>query len=307
MPDDAEPASSPAATPEPRKPRRRLLRKRVILLALVGVYAIYLAVAFAVQETFVFPRFWTASVEQQPTLPTGVESLWFEPEPGVRVEAWLFLPSAASAAAPVDLVVYTHGNAETIDDKTDVIQLYRTLGFACLMPEYRGYGRSTGTPTQTDLTTDIVAMIHAVRERPEIGDGLAYHGRSIGGGIAASVARELPPDRLLLESTFTSMRSMLGRYLVPSFLARNRMETNDLLQSLDIPLLLIHGDSDIIVPYKHAKRNIEASQNNPACAPLVTIEGAGHNDIDVLSTQYLEAARAHYGITQSSDAPPSGR
>jgi len=271
------PTDSTAKQEKVKDPKRRPAAiGRRLLFIILAMYVLYLGVALVMQETLYFPRYMTGPAPAQPDLPRGVESIWIEPESGVRVEAWLGIPERASADEPAPLVVFTHGNGELIDHNTLIVDHYLALGFAILMPEYRGYGRSTGKPNQRDITSDVLAFMDLAMENERVADRpVVYHGRSIGGGILGSVAAVRPPDAMVIESSFTSLRAMMGRYLVPPFIARNHMDTNSVIAELDIPILIIHGDHDFVIPVSHAHRNAATARD----AELIIIDGFGHNDI----------------------------
>ncbi|MGP1345836.1 MAG: alpha/beta hydrolase [Phycisphaerales bacterium] len=258
--------------------RSPLARARRIVIVLFVLYAVYLLVAVAMQETFYFPRYMVGPVDEAARPPARVESIWIEPEPGVRVEAWLGIPASEDGERARALVVFTHGNGEVIDHNASLMDHYLRHGVAVLMPEYRDYGRSTGRPSQAAITQDVLRFIDLALEREALsGVPVVYHGRSIGGGIAGSVGAERPPDGMIIESSFTSLRSMMGRYLVPRWIARNHMDTGALIRTLDVPMLFVHGDADGVIPVSHAHANAAAAIDGE----LVIIAGAGHNDIFV--------------------------
>lgn len=294
-----------AATPSPTQPakaRRAPARiiTRLLILAIV-LYLIYLIVAAFMQETFYFPRYLTRSTLTESTYPANAQSIWIEPSPGIRVEAILSIPATATAEAPAPLVVFTHGNAELIDDNLAIVGFYQSLGYAVLMPEYRGYGRSAGSPTQHNITNDVIAFIEQAAQYDEIAQSpIIYHGRSIGGGIAGSVAAQRPPDALIIESSFTSLRAMMGQYGVPAFIARNHMDTNATITNLDIPILIIHGDNDTLIPVKHAHHNA-ATAKDPT---LVIIEGCGHNDIFPTDPRFQNACKGFLARVQAKHTEP---
>lgn len=284
-----KPTDVTAQQGKPQDPKRRPAAiGRRLLFIIIALYALYLGVALTMQETLYFPRYMTGTAPAQPELPRGVESLWIEPEPGVRVEAWLGIPERATAEEPAPLVIFAHGNGELIDHNALIIEHYLALGFAVLTPEYRGYGRSTGDPNQPNITSDVLAFMDLAMENERIADRpVVYHGRSIGGGIMGSVAAVRPPEAMVIESSFTSLRAMMGRYLVPPFVARNHMDTNAVIAKLDIPVLIIHGDRDIVIPVSHAHRNAATARD----AELIIVDGFGHNDIFPSDQPYRDALK----------------
>jgi pimeloyl-ACP methyl ester carboxylesterase len=143
------------------------------------------------------------------------------------------------------------------------------------MPEYRGYGRAEGTASKRAIVSDFGAFRKWLETRPEVDPSLVvYHGRSLGGGILSEVARTCPPSGVIVESAFTSMRAMFARYLVPGFLCRHQMEPEKVLAGLSVPVLIMHGRLDRIVPVAHGRR---LARRIPG-ARYVEFE-CGHNDL----------------------------
>ncbi|MHC4911148.1 MAG: alpha/beta hydrolase, partial [Planctomycetota bacterium] len=145
-----------------------------------------------------------------------------------------------------------------------------------LLIEYRGYGNCGGTPSERAIVADSLALIDLAAGRPEIdATRLVYHGRSIGGAIAAQVAARRAPWALILESTFTHAGWFALRYGAPPFLVTSPFRTKSVLPLLTCPILLFHGTADSIIPVAHGRK---LAKIQPA-ATLVEFDGATHNDM----------------------------
>lgn len=239
----------------------------LVLVALT--YAAWIAAAWGFQRWLVFPR-WVIPGAVRPA-PPGAEVLRRVRPDGVAVEAWFF-PVPRDGPAPV--VVFLHGNAERIADCLDLVELYRALGIGVLLPEYRGYGVSGGTPSQHAVTADLVAFVDELRARADVDPHrVVYHGRSLGGGMACALAAERAPGALVLESTFTSIRAFAWGVGLPPFVCRDPFASDRTLPALRCPVLILHGTEDEIVPVAHARRL-------HALAPAARLElwPGGHND-----------------------------
>jgi fermentation-respiration switch protein FrsA (DUF1100 family) len=187
--------------------------------------------------------------------PPGATAYWFEARDGSRVEGWLFLPPGASPAAPAPAVIFFHGNSDYIETKLEYPQFYIERGVACLMVEYRGYRRSTGTPTEAALAEDADGFYDWLAARPDIDrTRIAAHGHSMGAAVAAGLATRRPIRALVMVSAFRSLPAMLGRYYVPSFLASGRFDNEHAVQAYSGPILLVHGANDEIVPVAQGRR-----------------------------------------------------
>jgi fermentation-respiration switch protein FrsA (DUF1100 family) len=263
---------------------RRVWRRflRVLIAALVVWYVAWCAVLYVLQGPMLFPR----ALAGPGGPPPPEAAAWFLERPGgVRVECRLFRGEAHDDSPPPSTVVFFHGNAELIDHAGDLVTEYRRRGLSVLLVEYRGYGRSTGTPAQGDLTADALAAIDDAAARHAIDPSrLIYHGRSVGGGIAAQVAARRPPAALILQSTFTSVASFAWGMGAPPFLVSNPFRTDRVLPGLACPVLIMHGDRDTIIPTAHGRRLAALREG------ITYVELAGdHNDFPADPRAYWNA------------------
>lgn len=250
-------------------------RRRALWLFALGLFALPSAVT-RLQRFLTYPAYLVRGVDRDVRGVSDLERWRLETDEGV-VEALYLRAPGADAEHPAPAVVFTHGNGEVVEQWPAMLEGYRRMGLSVLIPEYRGYGGSAGTPSEPHLVADAVAFRDRLAARPEIdATRLVYHGRSLGGGVAGALAAARPPAALILMSTFTSLDDMAKRYLVPAPLARVLMgdhyRTVDVLRERRFPVLVIHGDRDGVVPYAHGRALAEA-----AGARLVTYR-AGHND-----------------------------
>lgn len=232
--------------------RRQLARLGVLL---GGLYVGWCGLLWFVQDTLVFPRYIIAPHATDP-VPHSVE-LAVATDGGLVVPAILLVPPRREPGQRFPLVIWCHGNAETIDQnaRLDEVQLYLRHRIAVLLPEYRGYGRAPGWPSQGAITEDMVRFHDLAVAREEIDPGrVAIFGRSLGGAVAVQLAARRKPRALILQSTFTSITSFAAGYGVPGFLVRSPFRTDHLLPTLGVPMLIMHGDRDRIVPVWHSRR-----------------------------------------------------
>ncbi len=271
--------------------------KSLILSAVVlsAVYALLMAFVYFNQSRLIY----------YPQLPSRVVSstpeemgLEYEPvrittEDGVVLDAWYVPHVNENAAAPEWVMVVFHGNAGNIGHRLDTLRIFNTLGFSSLIFDYRGYGRSTGYPTEAGTYRDAEAVWeYLTRERGVPSGRILYFGRSLGAAIAANLALRHPPAALILESAFTSVPDLAAE-LYPLLPARrmSRFQYNTLaaLSEITRPVLIIHSRDDEIVPFSHGRRLYEAA---PGAKRFLEIKG-GHNDGFLLSGEhYLQGVRA---------------
>jgi pimeloyl-ACP methyl ester carboxylesterase len=190
---------------------------------------------------------------------------------------------AAGESQPV--IIYFHGNGETIYDYDGVAPVYNSLGMNLAVADYRGYGNSGGEPTFSDVCQDARKILDAVRgemsKRGFFGD-LWLMGRSLGSMSALELAAACPEQvrGLIIESGFSNVARVMkqwGRLPVAAPLDHFDQECLDMVRGITMPVLILHGSADQVVPYREA---VELHQNlGSAAKKLVTIVNAGHNDI----------------------------
>ena len=297
---------------EKRRCRRLPWYARGVLYVL-ALYVAYCGLLFFYQTKLIFPADLAGVSAGSPFLPTG-EVLTLETEQGTSV-AWFFPAPASgigsapapgsgqalgigdgrdavSAARPV--VVFLHGNAELIDHQRDIVEMYHALGVSVLLPEYRGYGGasgSAGSPSQARLVADAEAFYDAVVARPDVdARRVVIHGRSIGAGVAAQLADRRPCVALIVESAGTSVARKAWGYGVPPFVVRSPFDTERVFRTLGVPVLIMHGEHDVIFRYREARDLLAAAPN----AVLVPFD-AGHDDLGTGAERqrYVEAVSMH--------------
>ncbi len=243
-------------TPEsPPPPLRARVRRRVtsLLIALVVCYIAWLGVALVIQGRMIYPGAWMLDAGPQPSLASGAVVLTRDIGDELAVEAF-FVLSSRDQQGPAPLVVIFHGNGELIDHYLPEAQALASEGFAVLLPEYRGYGRSRGTPGKAAITEDAAHFVELAAADARVDPARTiYIGRSLGGAVAADLARTRPPNALVLESTFTNMASMFRRAFLPPVVVRHPYNAAETLRGYDGPLLIIHGSDDKVVPASHSR------------------------------------------------------
>ncbi|MEM6992726.1 MAG: alpha/beta hydrolase [Myxococcota bacterium] len=248
-------------------------RGRIVLATVVGLVLLLMAL-FGLQRMLLFPSGAVRPHEPDPASVKGRQTLWLQVDGG-RVEAWLLPGEGVDADHPGPLVIFGHGNAEAIDQWPERMAHYRARGISVLLPEYRGYGRSGGTPTEDAITRDWVSFYDLVVARPEIDkERVILHGRSLGGGVVGALARERPAAAMILQSTFTSVSDLAWqKWFAPPFLVLDDFDTLEALEDFEGPVLVIHGRGDTLVPLSHAEALVAAARDGTA----EYFEG-GHND-----------------------------
>lgn len=277
---------------------------RILLTIASAIGAAYIAVCaytFFVQKRLIFLP--STIIEVAPEkLGLEYEDVWLsvpDRNPVERIHGW-WLPAATS-----DVLLYLHGNGCNIGTNLNHAQRYRQLGFSVLLIDYRGYGRSDGSPSEAQVYQDAqAAWNYLVQQRRVEPHNLFIYGHSLGGAIAIDLAvRNRAAAGLIVEGTFTSMLDIAdyrGRYrwLPVNLLLTQRFDSLSKIQSLQIPLLLIHGDDDLVIPAQMSQVLFEA-----ATVPkkLLLVPGAGHSNVaSVSGDRYLQAVRDFRQLVRSN-------
>jgi len=200
------------------------------------------------------------------------EQVLLTPEPGVQLHAWFFPRSA-----PLATLLFCHGNAGNVSHRLENVAYLLRAGFQVLLFDYRGYGHSSGRPSERGLYQDAAAAwAHLVERTDTAGAPRVIFGRSLGGAVAVELATRIMADALIIESTFTSVRAML-RLLFPLPLPAPPVKYDSLAKigQLNAPLLVIHGERDELIPMTQGRALYEAA---PEPKAWHLIPGAGHND-----------------------------
>jgi fermentation-respiration switch protein FrsA (DUF1100 family) len=217
---------------------------------------------------------------------------------GERLRVWL-LPHPTSLAT----IIYFHGNGGNLSVWTQILVGVQRQGYTVYALDYRGYGGSTGKPTERGLYRDVHALVAWVEaRRPD--RPLVYWGRSLGTTMAAYAATVGKPDGLILESGFADARSLLRGSPPMSFLAlfsSYRFPTATLAARAAVPVLVMHGDADRVIPIANG-RDLFARVPQPK--QFVTIRGADHNDAAPADPRtYWNAVHGFVGGLSRSTAP----
>lgn len=206
-----------------------------------------------------------------------VEDVRFETRDGVNLHGW-FVPAAAETAP---IMLFCHGNAGNIADRLENLVLLNELGISVFIFDYRGYGRSEDrTPSEKGIYADSQgAYDYLTQIRGVSPDSLYIFGRSLGSACASYLASRNRCKGLVLETPMYNAMS-LSKSIIP-FLPVSRMLTIRLdnaehTRKLRVPVLVIHGTRDEIIPYEEGEQLFMSLRGMPA--GFYTIPGARHND-----------------------------
>lgn len=213
------------------------------------------------------------------------EDVVFHSRDGVKLTGW-YIPAPNARFT----LLFCHGNGGNVMHVLDSVELFRNMGLNCLVFDYRGYGNSDGSPTEAGTYLDARAAFEwltQVKQVPE--ERIIVCGRSLGGSIAAHLARELRPAALVLESAFTSYPDIGARmypYMPVRLFARFRYDTLAYVRQVRCPVMVVHSRDDGLIPFDFGVQLFEAA-NEPKS--FVEITGSHNDGFLLASDRYKEA------------------
>ncbi|MFW5969366.1 MAG: alpha/beta hydrolase [Halofilum sp. (in: g-proteobacteria)] len=244
------------------------------VLGAAVLYALVCLLLFIFQQRLVF---FPTRGDYQAT-PEFIDLPWravsLSADDGTRIAGWFV--EGPDEDAPV--VLFFHGNAGDMSHRLGTLSALHDLGAATLMIDYRGYGRSGGSPDEEGLYRDArAAWQWLTGETGYPPDRIVLFGRSLGGPVAAWLAARHEPAGLVLESAFTSMPDLAAHHypwLPARWLTRYDFDTEAAIARADSPLLIAHSPDDEIVPFHHADT---LAAVRPEATRRVRLSGS-HND-----------------------------
>jgi hypothetical protein len=248
----------------------RIKRVLVTFLAILAVcYLGLMGAAYALQRSMLFPA--PRSPLQEPPQRQGFRRLT---PPGGPVVDVLHLP--ARPGQPT--MVHFHGNGEQLTDQVELAEALHERGLGFLAVEYPGYGTNPGTPSEEGLYRAAEVALAELRASGVGPESTVLSSRSLGGGVAVEMAKRGHGARMVLLAPFTSivdMANLMFSFLPTRLLVKDRFDNAAKAPGISIPVLILHGDQDEVIPVEMGQRLGRLFPN----ATMETIPGARHNDL----------------------------
>ncbi len=227
------------------------------------------------EDVFVFhPSAWDdRNWAQLSGLP--LEEVWLPVDDTVTVFGWFI---DAGPTNPV--LLWCHGNAGNVSHRLENMRQLFQRGISLFIFDYRGYGQSTGEPSEAGFYQDALASYdYLIQQRRIAPERLIIFGRSLGSGVAGEVAVQRPSAGMIVESSFPSIQSMSDHHyfgLPTRWFMDVDFNLAKKVRALHVPLLVIHGDQDSIVPMALGRQVFEAA---PEPKRWYLVSGADHNNV----------------------------
>ena len=253
--------------------------KRVMSIFVIIV--VFIVLVMALQDRLIFfPGAWPAGFK----LPEKLGNISLTPvtlqmPDGIKIDA--VFAETATPAEQRKTVLFSHGNAGNLLHRFGKIEKMCKAGFDVFIYDYRGYGRSEGSPTVAGAISDGKTALTWLLDVKKIkSEDIVLYGESLGTGVATEIMREsgMQFAALVHESGFSSLGTMAGRRvpLVGRYILKRDMPTSETIKNYHGRLLVIHSRKDGVIPYSDSE-----FLYNTCPSPhkkLYTIETAGHND-----------------------------
>lgn len=264
----------------------RMLFSLSIMAAIA--YAALAALIFFAQSSLVYyPESGRNIIETPDDRGLGYESVEIATPDGESLHGW-FIPAPAAAGT----VLFFHGNAGNISHRMDYLLMFHRLGYNTLIFDYRGYGQSSGSPSESGTYLDAQAAWRYLTEKKEIpSTRVVLFGESLGGAVAAWLAAREKPALLVLASVFTSIPDMAAKiypFLPVRLLSRFEYSTIDYLRTVACPVLVAHSPQDDIVPFTHGEALYQAA---PEPKQFLRLQGGHNNGFIFMREDWVEALR----------------
>ncbi|MCD9153523.1 alpha/beta hydrolase [Aeromicrobium duanguangcaii] len=264
-------------TPTPRTLARGLLV--VVLVVGTGV-----AVLWALQRQLIyFPD--TAPVPAAADAVTGGRDVTLRTEDGLELDAWFVPPSGQDTAMAV---LFAPGNGGNRSGRAELAEELSRRGLAVLLMDYRGYGGNPGTPGEEGLAADADAAVEALRDLGYPPERTIFFGESLGTGVVAALQTRTTPAGVVLRSPFTEL-SDVGAHHYPwlpvRWLLRDRFPVVEHLAVSEVPVTVIHGDRDSVVP---TSLSVRVADETRVLAERLVLTG-DHNDPVMFGPEVADA------------------
>jgi hypothetical protein len=239
--------------------KSRPLHKKILrlILILASVWILLAVLLFTFQASFVYHP----SARQRGTprdFGLAYEDVWFHTSDKVTLHGWHI-----SAHSPIATMLYCHGNGGNISYGLEHLALLNKLGLEVFTFDYRGFGKSNGTPTEEGTYRDArAAWNYLVGDAKVPGKRIVVYGRSLGGAVAAWLASQMTPGALIVENAFISVPEA-GQDIYPIFpsrlMAQFQYNTLEYIKNTHVPVLIIHAKDDRQIPFRHGKALFSAA------------------------------------------------
>jgi len=263
--------------------RKRLVRGVLVSVAILGTGV---GMLWALQRQLIYVPDATQVPPAADVIP-GSRDVTLHTKDGLELGAW-FVPAAGAEDTGM-AVLFAPGNGGNREGRATIAEALSERGFAVLLMDYRGYGGNPGSPSEEGLAADALAAVEALEELGYPAAQTLYFGESLGTGVVAALQAERPPAGVVLRSPFTSLADVGAHHypwLPVRTLIRDQFSVLERLASSDVPVTVIHGDQDSVVPSELSAR---VANEMPNLTERLVLPGVDHNDPAMFGSRVADA------------------
>ena len=232
------------------------------ILALIFFYILLLIIMFFFQRSLLYhPSVDNYLKDQIGTEPTEIEKVKITTKDKIDLMGWFYNKNVENPK----IILFFHGNAGSLENRTYKLNHFKDLNLNFLIIAWRGFNGNSGKPNEIGLYEDAASAIRWLKKKGIEEKNIVLYGESLGTGVAVEIAQNKNYAGVILESPFTSMVNM-GKKYYPFFpvnlLLKDKFESYKKIKNIFVPVLIMHGKVDKIVPYDMGKKMYELA-NEP--------------------------------------------
>ncbi|OGH98434.1 MAG: hypothetical protein A2039_08460 [Candidatus Melainabacteria bacterium GWA2_34_9] len=247
---------------------------------------IFLVVLYYLILPFVLPSLIYGPIKEQTKSTLNLQDIYLTTSDKVKINVWY-----VKAKNNKPTILFCHGNGGNISSYEDLADIFSSKGYGVLLLDYRGYGKSEGTPSESGLYNDIDAALKFLRNKEKLSNNqIILYGWSLGGAVVSEVASKEKFKAVILQSTFTNIKDeavcMYGRLakdkftktLIKAFfenmICYQNYDNKSKIAKISSPLLIAHDIPDELIP---VQMSYELAKLNPKAKLFISKTGS-HND-----------------------------
>ncbi len=228
--------------------------------ALIGAILVYLALLIAIYLLQSRLLYHPSRAQRAPADVglSGVEVINLATQPSKKLIAWY---SPAEGDRPT--ILFLHGNAGDIAGRSERFAYYQQAGYGVMFLSYRGYGASTGSPSEAGLISDAEAAYDWLVRNSVPDSKIVLVGELLGTGVAVQLAAQRPVATIALEAPFTSTADVarLSYWWLPvGLLMNDQFKSIDYVKDIHVPILVMHGTDDRLIPVRDGRAPLRGHQ-----------------------------------------------
>lgn len=251
--------------------------RKAFLRLIVGTLILYVGIFgwlyFNQRSLLYFPERNVAEVAEYGV--TDTQDLLIKSTDDTEIQIWYHKPTTGK-----ELIIFYHGNYSHLGYRAPKFRELIDMGYGFIAPSYRGFGKSSGTPTKEGILNDARAAINFAIEQGHKPEDIILIGESLGSGVASQIATEYKFKGIMLITPYRSIEARASEiywYIPVKYLIKDNFNNIDNISNIHSPILLVHGTQDDVIPHSHSEALI-ALANEPK--KLILYEGKTHSNID---------------------------